>query len=94
LTTTPGPTLGPTQPPIHWVTGALSLGVKWLGREADHLPLSIAKVKECAELYLHSPIRLHGVVLSLKETQGQLYLYILGIVYFGIDWMHLAQDVL
>jgi hypothetical protein len=28
--------LGPTQPPIQWVTGALSLGVKRLGREADH----------------------------------------------------------
>jgi hypothetical protein len=26
------------------------------------------------ELYLHSPIRLHGVVLS--EAQGQLYLYL------------------
>jgi hypothetical protein len=28
--------LGPTQPPIQWVPGALSLGVKRLGREADH----------------------------------------------------------
>jgi hypothetical protein len=29
------PTLGPTQPPIQWVPGVLSLGVKRLGREAD-----------------------------------------------------------
>jgi hypothetical protein len=28
--------LRPTQPPIQWVPGALSLGVKWPGREADH----------------------------------------------------------
>jgi hypothetical protein len=28
--------LGPTQPPIQWVTGSLSLGVKRPGREADH----------------------------------------------------------
>jgi hypothetical protein len=30
--------LGPTQPPIQWVPGALSQGVKWPGREADHSP--------------------------------------------------------
>jgi hypothetical protein len=38
--------LGPTQPPIKWVPGALSLGVKRLGREVDHSPISSAEVKE------------------------------------------------
>jgi hypothetical protein len=47
--------LGPTQPPIQWVTGALYLGVKRPGREADHSHPSSAEVKECVELYLHSP---------------------------------------
>jgi hypothetical protein len=28
--------LGPTQPPIQWVSGPISLGVKWAGREAAH----------------------------------------------------------
>jgi hypothetical protein len=56
--------LRPTQPPIQWMPGALSLGVKQPGHEADHSPPSSAKVKECMELYLHSPICLHGVVLS------------------------------
>jgi hypothetical protein len=37
--------LGPTQPPIQWILEALSLGVKWPGRDADHSPLSSAKVK-------------------------------------------------
>jgi hypothetical protein len=37
--------LEPTQPPMQWVPGALSLGVKWLGREADHSPPSSAEVK-------------------------------------------------
>jgi hypothetical protein len=37
--------LGPTQPPIQWVPGALSLRVKWPGREADHSPPSNAEVK-------------------------------------------------
>jgi hypothetical protein len=47
--------LGPTQSPIQWVPGALSLRVKWPGREADHSPPSGAEVKECVALYLHSP---------------------------------------
>jgi hypothetical protein len=29
--------------------------VKRLGREADHSPPSSAEVRECVELYLHSP---------------------------------------
>jgi hypothetical protein len=49
------PALWPTDPPIQWVPGALSLGVKrWAGREVYHSPPSIAEDKECMELYLHS----------------------------------------
>jgi hypothetical protein len=33
-------------PPIQWVLGALSLGVKLPGREANHSPPSSAEVKE------------------------------------------------
>jgi hypothetical protein len=39
-------------------------GGKAAGREADHSPPSSADVKECVKIYLHSPIRLHGVVIS------------------------------
>jgi hypothetical protein len=56
--------MGPTQPPIQWVPGALSLEVKRPWREADHSPPSSTEVEEYVELYLHSPIGLHGVVLS------------------------------
>jgi hypothetical protein len=38
--------LGPIHTPIQWVPGALSLGVKRPGREADHSPPSSAQVKE------------------------------------------------
>jgi len=38
--------LGPTQPPVEQVPGALSLGVKRPGREADHSPPCSAEVKE------------------------------------------------
>jgi hypothetical protein len=54
FTTTSRTALGPTQPLIQCVPGALSLGVKLLGREADNSPPSTAEVKECVELYLHS----------------------------------------
>jgi hypothetical protein len=41
--------------PIQWVPGALSLGIKLPGREADHSPPSSAEVKEWVELYFHYP---------------------------------------
>jgi hypothetical protein len=37
---------GTTQPPIQWVPGTLSLGVKWLRCEADYSPSSSSEVKE------------------------------------------------
>jgi hypothetical protein len=39
------PALGPTQPPILWVLGALSAGVKWQGCEGGHSPPSNAELK-------------------------------------------------
>jgi len=45
-------------------TGGLSQGVRRPGNKADNSPPSSAEVKERVELYLKSPIRLHGVVLS------------------------------
>jgi hypothetical protein len=52
------------------VPGALSLGVKRPGREAGHSPPSSAEVKECVELYLHSPNTpsWHGAQLSTGTT--------------------------
>jgi hypothetical protein len=67
FTTAYRPALGPTQPPIQCVPGALFLGVKQPGREADHSTPSSAEVKECVELYLHSSVQIHGVVLSSKK---------------------------
>jgi hypothetical protein len=62
------PGVGSTQPPVQWVLGALSLGVKWLGHEADHSLPSNAKVKN-VDLYIHSPIRLHGIVLLIMTYE-------------------------
>jgi hypothetical protein len=65
------PALGPTQPPIQWVPGTFSFGVKRPGREADHSPQSSAEFKECLELYLHSP--------NTSSWRSYLYLYYISV---------------
>jgi hypothetical protein len=52
--------LGSIQPPIQWVLGALSPGVKRQGREADHSPPTSAKVKKMS-IYTSTP---HGILLN------------------------------
>jgi hypothetical protein len=49
FTTVSRTALGPIQPPIQWVTGVLSLGIKRPEREADHSP-SNAEVKNCGSI--------------------------------------------
>jgi hypothetical protein len=64
FTTVSKPALRTTQPPIQWVPGAPSLGVKLPGCEYDHSPPPSAEVKN-ANRYISTPlIGLHGVVLS------------------------------
>jgi hypothetical protein len=53
--------LGPAQPPIQWVPGALSPSVKRPGRETH---LQLVPRSENVDLHVHSPIRLHVVVLN------------------------------
>jgi hypothetical protein len=70
------PALGPTQLPIQWVPGTLSLEVRRPDRKADHSPPSSAKVTS-AWRYTSTPqIRLHFVVLSWS-TGTPLHLLIL-----------------
>jgi hypothetical protein len=67
--------MGPTQPPMQWVLGSRPSGVKRHEREADHSPPTSAEDQENEDLYLHSPIRLHGVVLNKLNTGTILPFY-------------------
>jgi hypothetical protein len=43
--------LGPTQPPLQWVPGAIFPGVKRPGLQADNLPSSRAEVKNVGAIH-------------------------------------------
>jgi hypothetical protein len=54
---------GTHQPPMEWVAGDFPLGLKRPRREAElHI----------VDLYLHSPTRLHGIVLNSLSTETTL----------------------
>jgi hypothetical protein len=57
------------------VQGALSLGAKWLGLEADHWPPSSAEVKNDKAMQLHSPTHLHGMALHYLSRGSTLPLF-------------------
>jgi hypothetical protein len=64
LHTASRPALGLNQPPIQWVSGDLSLGVKRPSREADYSPPFSAEIKNAWSSTSTPSIRLHGVVLN------------------------------
>jgi hypothetical protein len=63
--------LRPTQPPIQWVPGVLSLGVKRPGHEADHSHIVPRSKNEWN--YTSIPRYAFKAWCSVK-AQGQLYL--------------------
>jgi hypothetical protein len=73
-------TLRPTQHPILWVPGALSPGVKRLGRGADHSPPSSAKIKNDEAKPPH-PIHLRGVLLNELRAESTYYYLTLWTLY-------------
>jgi hypothetical protein len=78
FTTASGLSLGPTQPPIQWAPGALSLGVKRLGSEADHSSPPSAEVKNVWSSV--PPLSQYPFMAWCSvKAQGQLYLYLYSV---------------
>jgi hypothetical protein len=63
-------------------TGGSFPGVNWPGNEADHSPPTSAEVKKNVDLYIHSPICLHGVV-----TEKECAVCNAGNKFLKIVWM-------
>jgi hypothetical protein len=61
-----------TQPPIQWVPGTLSLGIKRPGREADHSPPFSAEVKN-AWSYTSTPQYFFMTYCLLKHRDNFIY---------------------
>jgi hypothetical protein len=83
FTTASRTALGPTQPLTQWVPGALSLGVERPRREADRSPSSSAEVKECVELYFHSPNTPSWHGAQFKKTVRRVRIVKLFVVQFS-----------
>jgi hypothetical protein len=95
FTTASRTVLGPIHPPIQWVTGAFSLGVKRPGREADHSPhlrtgrlerelqmvqLSVTRYS-CIAILLVSLVSFAAITLYVASQR----VFIVVSVYFVID---------
>jgi hypothetical protein len=75
FTTASRTALGLTQPPIQWVRGALSLGAKWPGHEADNSPPSSPEVKN-AWSYTSTPLYVFMAWCLVKHWEKfTFYLY-------------------
>jgi hypothetical protein len=69
LTTASRAAVEPTQPPIQWVTWALSLGIKRPELEADHSHPSSAEVNN-AWSYISTPQHAFMAWCSVKKSTG------------------------
>jgi hypothetical protein len=63
------PALGPAQPPIQWVPGTLSRGVKRPEREADHSPPSSAEFVNGGDIPAlpHTYLYVNNLTLYVKQ---------------------------
>jgi hypothetical protein len=61
FSTSSRPALGSAQPPIQWLPGALSPGVKRPGREGDH---SLPPSAEVKKMWIYTSAPLHGVAFN------------------------------
>jgi hypothetical protein len=79
------PDLGPTQPPIQWVTVAPSPELKRPGREADHSPPTTGEVKK-TWLYTSTPPYAFMAWCLISQVEEQLYLLLSSGIWHIVIW--------
>jgi hypothetical protein len=86
--------LGPTQPPIQWVPGAPSLGVKRPGREADPSPQSSAEVKNAWRytstsqyVFMAWCLVKHRDNFTFTFTDTKIFRIIILLSFYLISWL-------
>jgi hypothetical protein len=86
------PDLRITQPPMIWILGALSPGVKWLGHETDHSPPNSAKVKK-TWIYTSTPPHTSSwrSASSVKHRNYFIIIHIFNIIFLST---HMFSDFL
>jgi hypothetical protein len=77
IVTASRPALGPTQPPIQWVPGALSPGIKWPEREANYSPPSTTAVKNFRNYISTAPYVFRALYLVKHRDNFILFCLIL-----------------
>jgi hypothetical protein len=77
--------LGSTQPLIQWIPGALFLGVKWPGCEADHSPHLVPRSRmHGAVPLLPNVLSWHGTKLRKKKMHRDYFTFTLpSVTQFG-----------
>jgi hypothetical protein len=70
------PALGPIQPPVQWVSGAPSPGIKWPRHETDHSHPSSAEVKNA------------GVIPPTSVVSNQLPVNLWRNIHFPLPYFH------
>jgi hypothetical protein len=84
FTTASRPALEPTQPPIQWEPGALSLGVKQPRRRADHSPPSSAEIKN-AWCYTSTPPYAFMAWCSVKAQGLTIFIFYDIFILYGCN---------
>jgi hypothetical protein len=82
FTTVSRTALGPTKPPMQWVPGIFSLGVKRPGRESDHSTPSSAEVKNAWSCTSTPQYVFTAWCLVKHRDNFTFYIYLLSIIKF------------
>jgi hypothetical protein len=69
------PPMGPTKPPVRWLSFAFNPKIGRLGRESDHLAVCSVEVKNVWRCIVAPSLRLHNVVSGCVDRRSTAHCY-------------------